>query len=311
MITTTRNVPINSNSYEFLPLGAREYKMDYTQLPNANLSVDVREDLSMFFKVLTGKELPLEEHTFLIKSYEGTYSRLFGPVLKRGTDEIEGLDPSQVYIQWGPNFIPLQFQANKVLNQHGDEIDAEFGTFNFSGRGEDAALMVSVETESEQVTLPIAVRFFDWKTPIEPKVLNSLLKKTPEKLTELFQQATNKKSGGSSFERIEADLDFDFKELDINKPYEVIGYYPCKTSYGVSYRIFLNNFEDTEGQVACGWAHSSIRPLLATKPVISRDEPATLTVRSKEVLDNGRVRIRSSLILSHVDESPTALNLNF
>lgn len=308
----SRTVEISSTSKAFIPLSAREYKYEYQQLPNANLPTSIREDLGMFFNMLTdGKELPLEEHTFLVKSYQGSFSRLFGPVLKVGSNEIEGLKDDQLYIQWGPNFIPLQFTPGKVTTQEGCELDAEFGTYNFSGRGEDPAFLVSIDQGDTQVTLPITVRFSDWKNPLDSKVLNSLFKKTPNKFVEILQKINAKpKAEGSSYERIETELEFDFKELEVDRPYEVIGYYPCKTSYGISYRIFLNNFPENE-QVSCGWAHSSIRPLLSTRPVISRDEPATLTLRSKDILDNGRVRIRSNLILSHLDESPESLNLDF
>lgn len=307
----SRTVEISSSSKVFIPLSAREYKYEYQQLPNANLPASVREDLGMFFQLLTGTELPLEEHTFLIKSYQGQFSRLFGPVLKVGNSEIESLKDDQLYIQWGANFIPLQFSPGKVTTEAGTELDVEFGLYNFSGRGDDPAFMISIDQDDTQVTLPLTVRFSDWKNPIEPKILNSLLKKNPEKFVEVLQKANAKPKGnGNGRERIETEQEFDFKELEINKPYEVIGYYPCKTSYGVSFRIFVNNLPE-EGEVACGWAHSSIRPLLSTRPVISRDEPATLTLRSKDVLDNGRVRIRSSLILSHIEQSEESLNLDF
>ena len=72
----------------------------------------------------------------------------------------------------------------------------------------------------------------------------------------------------------------------------------------------INNFPE-EGQVAGAWAHSSIRPLLSTKPEISREKPAVLTLRSKEELDNNKIRIRSTLLLSAQEAGENDLNLDF
>jgi hypothetical protein len=116
--------------------------------------------------------------------------------------------------------------------------------------------------------------------------------------------------GAASGPRIEADEEIDFRELDVNVPYEVVGYYPCKTSYGLTYRILIDNLPE-EGKVSGAWAHSSIRPLLATKPEINRDKPATLTLRSKEELDTGKIRIRSTLLLAQQEADESALNLDF
>lgn len=310
MTFSVRTIDLASNSKDFIPLSAREYKSDYTPLPNANLPQSLRFDLNVFFQLLTGEELSLEENTFLIKSYEGVYSRLFGPVLKVGQEGVGNTENDKLYIQWGPRFIPLTSSPGQMLTQNNTELDVEFSTYNFSGRGDDPALLLSVDTEEGQLVMPIVVRFADWENPIEPKVLNTMLKKTPEKLVEVIQKVSSKTGNGGSRERIEADAEVDFKELEVNKPYEVIGYYPCKTSYGTSYRIFVNNVPE-ESQTSVCWAHSSIRPLLATRPEITRDKPATLMLRFKEEMDNGRTKIRSSLILSRQEDDPESLNLDF
>jgi hypothetical protein len=308
MTFSVRTVDLASNSKDFIALGAREYESDYVPLPNQNLPKGIKADLASFYTLLTGEEFPLEENTFLIKSYEGVYSRLFGPVLKVGQEGVGETKDGELYIQWGPRFIPLSVAPGKFTTAAGVELDVEFSTFNFSARGEDPALLISIDGDEEQTVLPVAVRFSDWENPVEPKVLNTFLKKSPEKLAEVIQKVSAK-TGGSR-ERIEADSEIDFKELDVNKPYEVIGYYPCKTTYGVSYRIFVNNIPEADKTAVC-WAHSSIRPLLATRPEITREKPATLTLRSKEEMDNGRTKIRSNLILSRQEDDPSALNLNF
>jgi len=309
MTFSVRTVDIASNSKDFIALSAREYESDYVPLPNGNLPKSLKADLASFFTLLTGEaEFPLEENTFLIKSNQGVYSRLFGPVLKVGQEGVGNTEPGKLYVQWGPRFIPLTFSPGKVTTAAGTEIDVEFSTFNFSARGEDAAMLVTLDMDSEQVVLPVAVRFADWENPLEPKILNTMLKKTPEKLAEVVQKVSAK--GGGGRERIEADAEVDFKELEVNRPYEVVGYYPCKTTYGISYRIFINNLPELDKTSVC-WAHSSIRPLLSTRPEITREKPATLTVRSKEELDNGRTKIRSNLILSRQEDDPEALNLDF
>lgn len=302
-------IDLSTNAPQLAPLSGREYTSEYTSLPNANLPKGLRKDLDTVFQFLTGEELPLDENTFLIKSRDGIYFRLFGPVLKSGASGIDGTEDGQLYIQWGPRYLPLGITKGGFVKVDGTEIEAEFGSYNFSGRGEDPALFVSVDTDNGQLVLPVAVRFSDWENPTEPKALNALLKKKPEDVVALIQKVAAKGTG-SSGPRIEADSEVDFRDLEVNVPYEVINYYPCKTSYGLTYRIMIANYPE-EGQVAGAWAHSSIRPLLSTKPEINREKPATLTLRSKEEMDNGRIRIRSTLLLSRQEASDEDLNLDF
>jgi hypothetical protein len=302
-------IDLSTNAPQLAPLAGREYNSEYTSLPNANLPKALRKDLDTMFQFLVGEELPLDENTFLVKSRDGVYFRLFGPVLKAGAEGVEGTSDGQLYIQWGPRYLPLSAVNGGFTKPDGTVIEAEFGSYNFSGRGEDPALFVSVDVEDGQLVLPVAVRFTDWENPTEPKALNALLKKKPEDVVALVQKVAAKGSG-SGGPRIEADSEVDFRELDIQVPYEVINYYPCKTSYGLTYRIMINNFPE-EGQVAGAWAHSSIRPLLSAKPEISREKPAVLTLRSKEELDNNKIRIRSTLLLSRQETSEGELNLDF
>lgn len=302
-------IDLSTNAPQLAPLAGREYNSEYTSLPNANLPKALRKDLDTMFQFLVGEELPLDENTFLVKSRDGVYFRLFGPVLKAGAEGVEGTSDGQLYIQWGPRYLPLSAVKGGFTKPDGTAIEAEFGSYNFSGRGEDPALFVSVDVEDGQLVMPVAVRFTDWENPTEPKALNALLKKKPEDVVALVQKVAAKGSG-SGGPRIEADSEVDFRELDIQVPYEVINYYPCKTSYGLTYRIMINNFPE-EGQVAGAWAHSSIRPLLSTKPEISREKPAVLTLRSKEELDNNKIRIRSTLLLSAQEAGENDLNLDF
>lgn len=301
-------IDVSTSAAQLAPLSGREYTSEYTQLPNANLPKGMRQELDEVFTYLTGEELPLDENTFLIKSRDGVYSRLFGPVLKVGADGVEGTETGKLYVQWGPRFIPVNLGKGGFTTSDGREIEAEFGSFNFSGRGEDPCLFVSVDTNEGQTVLPVAVRFSDWENPTDPKALNALLKKKPEDIVSLLQPVTAKGGGGG--QRIEADVEIDFRDLEVNSPYQVIGYYPCKTSYGLTYRILIENLPE-EGKVAGAWAHSSIRPLLATKPEINREKPATLTLRSKEELDSGKIRIRSTLLLSQQETDEASLNLDF
>jgi hypothetical protein len=309
MSFTINTIDVSTSAPSLAPLAGREYSSEYTSLPNANLPKAMRKDLGTVFQYLTAEELPLDENTFLIKSRDSIYFRLFGPVLKVGADGIEGTEDGKLYVQWGPRFIPLNLGKNGFTTSDGKEIEAEFGSYNFSGRGEDAALFVAVDVENGQTVLPVAVRFTDWENPTEPKAMNALIKKKPEDIIGLLQKVTPKGSG-SSGPRIEATDEVDFRDLEVNVPYEVIGYYPCKTSYGLTYRILIKDYPN-DGAIAGAWAHSSIRPLLATKPEINQDKPATLTIRSKEELDSGKIRIRSTLLLSQQETDESALSLDF
>jgi hypothetical protein len=189
-------------------------------------------------------------------------------------------------------------------------LEAEFAQYNFSGRGGDVSLMVSVDEEDEsgQVILPVAVRFADYKNVPEVKVLNGMLKKKPEDLAPLVQEAKPKGSGNS---RSNADGEFDFKDLAVDVNYEVISYRPVNTTYGQTFRMTIRNYPD-DGLTAEGWCHSTLRSIFATQPEISEEKPAVLTIKDRTVTTDGKTRIRCALILSRQEEvNEDDLNLDF
>lgn len=311
---TVNTIQVGTGSPDLAPLAGREYTSQYTALPNANLPKAMRRDLDKVFLALTGEELPLEENTFLIKAEDGVYSRLFGPVLKAGAEGVDGTNPGSLYIQWGNRYIPISLGKEGLsveINGQSVTLESEFAEFNFSGRGNDHALMVAVDEEdgTGQVVLPVAVRFVDWQNPLEIKALNAVMKKKPADITSLVQEVTAKGSGGG---RNRADHEIDFRDLEEGQSYTVIGYRGVNTQYGASYRITLIDYPNA-GETAEAWAHSSLRPLLATQPEISAEKPATLHIKDKVVNEkDGKTRIRCSLLLSQQAEvSEDDLDLNF
>lgn len=309
---TTINV--STNAPELVLLSGREYSRQYTALPNANLPKPMRESLGVVFNYLSGEELPLEDNTFLIKSDNGVYSRLFGPVLKAGQDEVDGTSTGELYIQWGSKFIPIKAEKGKFTRPDGTEIEAEFGQFNFSGRGEDPAIFISADDPQGdgQVVLPVAVRFVDWKNPPDAKSMGVMLKKAPEEIASVVQPvATRGSNSDNSSTRVTATQEVEFRSLEVDVPYKVISYYPCKTRFGLTYKILIQDYPEV-GEIGAAWAHSTIKPLLATKPEISEEKPAILTVKSKEQTEEGKWKIRANLLLSMTEEvDESELNLNF
>lgn len=310
---TVKTISVGTASPELAPLAGRQYEKAYSALPNANLPKAMRRDLDKVFLALTGEELPLEENTFLIKAEDGVYNRLFGPILKVGSDDVEGTESGSAYIQWGDRYIPVSLGKDGVtvdINGQAVSLESEFAEFNFSGRGNDAALMVSVDEEdgSGQVVLPVAVRFIDWQNPPEIKALNALMKKgKEEEILSFVQEATPKGTGS----RQNADHDIDFRDLEEGESYTVTSYRGVNTQYGASYRIILADYP-VPGETAECWAHASLRPLLATQPEISAEKPATIHIKDKTAMQDGKVRIRCSMILSAQEEvSDDALDLNF
>jgi len=310
---TVKTINIGTSSPELAPLAGREYTgSDWVSLPNANLPKAMRRDLDKVFVALTGEELPLEENTFLIKASEGIYSRLFGPILKVGADGVEGTESGKAYIQWGNRYIPVSLGKSGVsvdINGQTVALESEFSEFNFSGRGNDIGLMVSVDEEdgSGQVVLPIAVRFIDWENPPEIKALNAMLKKGKDTdILPLIQEVAARGTG-----RQRADHEIDFRDLDEGESFTVLSYRNVETKYGASYRIVLGD-HPVVGETSECWAHASLRPLLATQPEISAEKPATIHIKEKTTLADGKVRIRCSMILSQQEEvDGDALDLNF
>lgn len=304
---------VGTGSPDFAPLAGREYVKSYTALPNSCLGKAVRVGLDKVFMALTGEELPLEESSFLIRSEDGVYSRLFGPILKAGSDDVEGTKSGSAFIQWGDRYIPVSLGKEGVtvdINGQAVTLEAEFSEFNFSGRGNDLALMVSVDEEdgSGQVVLPISVRFIDWQNPPEIKALNAMMKKNKEAdILSLIQEVAARGTGN----RQQADHEIDFRDLEEGESYTVVGFRKINTQYGESFRILLADYP-VEGETAECWAHASLRPLLATQPEISVEKPATVHIKEKSLTTDGKVRIRCSMILSQQEEvSEDALDLNF
>lgn len=304
---------VGTSSPDLAPLAGREYEKSFVSLPNANLPKAMRIGLDKVYMALTGEELPLETNTFLIKAEDGVYSRLFGPILKAGSDDVEGTQSGSAYIQWGDRYIPVSLGKEGVtvdINGQAVSLEAEFSEFNFSGRGDDHALMISVDEEdgSGQVVLPVAVRFIDWKNPPEVKALNAFMKKGKEaEILSSIQEAAARGTGN----RQQADHEIDFRDLEEGESYTVVSYRGVDTQYGKSYRIILAD-HPAEGETAECWAHASLRPLLATNPEISVDKPATIHIKEKSTTSDDKIRIRCSMILSQQEEvSEDALDLNF
>ena len=310
---TVKTIHVGTGSPELAPLGGREYTNQYTSLPNANLPKAMRHDLDKVFSALTGEELPLEENTFLIKAEEGVYTRLFGPILKVGVDGVENTKTGAAYIQWGNRLIPITLGTEGVtvqINGQPVSFEAEFSEFDFSGRGKDIGLMVSFDEEdgNGQIIMPVAVRFTDWQNSPEIKTLNALMKKGKEADVLSDVQEVAARSTGS---RQRADHDVEFRDLEEGQTYSVTSYREVKTQYGNSYRIVLADYPVT-GETGETWAHTSLRPLLATQPEISEDKPATLHIKERKVLDDGKIRIRCSLLLTQQAEvTEDDLDLNF
>lgn len=309
---TVNTINVGTSSPDLAPLAGREYPSHYTSLPNANLPKAMRRDLDKVFVSLTGEELPLEENTFLIKAEDGVYNRLFGPILKVGVDGIENTEAGKAYIQWGNRYIPVSLGKSGVsvdINGQTVSLESEFAEFNFSGRGNDIGLMVSVDEEdgSGQVVLPIAVRFTDWENPPEIKALNAMMKKGKDAdILSLIQEVTARGTG-----RQQADHEIDFRDLDEGESFTVVSYRSVDTKHGVSFRVVLGD-HPVVGETSECWAHASLRPLLATQPEISVEKPATIHIKEKTVGSDGKVRIRCSMILSQQEEVDSdALDLNF
>lgn len=303
-------IDVATDSDSLVMLAAREYTSDYTALPNANLPKRLRQQLNAVYTHLTGEDLPLEENTFLVKAVEGSYNRLFGPVLNVGSDEVEGTQPDRLYIRWGPRYIPLTLGKGVMSREDGTELEVEFGTYNFSGRGEDPALFVSLETENGVTyQLPIAVRFEDYQNPIEAKALNVMFKKNPAQLLDVLQRVRAKSSGGGQ-NLDEVDLRF----LEVGQAYEIVGYRPCKTKFGQSYRVVVKDYPEV-GQNSEGWARPNMKKILAMGPDISEENPAEYIIRHREQTDDNKYRIQDTFLLSVQSQSYSddeeALNLAF
>lgn len=292
-----RSINLSSTNPAFARLAARSYDRQYCPVPNTSLPKVILNDLGVIFKGLTGEEMPKDDNTILVKADEGVFTRMFTPVLVNDQDGYA--------IRWGSRIIPLTIKDTK-LSAADSKLTFKAGVYNFSGRGENVclfALMKEAET-GDTVKMPIVVRFASWDSPLDKDEFDAMFSEDLEGL--LLQIAENKQPTGG--QRTNEEI-LSFRDL-IEGDYSVIDYREVTTSYGKNHILTLEGVPGYGESVAC-WGHSSIKNILLAQPVISKDEPAILSILSKEQTKDGKWRIKASLAVSSFAEDDDFCSIEF
>lgn len=310
MQTTQINLGIQNPSLS--ALASRTYKPGYTQVPDSALPRVIQDQLKAIFLVLTGRELPPESSTLLVKASSGVFERIYTPTLFKRSEPEEG--QSLLYIKWGAEEIDLQ--AGTKAGFVGPAGPNENLTIGFAevdqGRGKDTVLQCEFvdEASNQALLFSVQVRFVSYDKDTKPEIsaLNILAKRNVKELAALIAEAPKGGSGGG----LGTDV-ANLRDLELGS-YLVTQYRAVNTKYGVKYivRIAATPELGRETEFEC-WGDKNINATIGSDPapIITPDKPARLTMISKTALADNKWKIQASLIVSDYVPSIGGLNLNF
>ena len=287
-----KNVKIDVNLSERnrARLESRSYDSNYTDVPNRALPESLRADLGIIYEALTGDMLPEDSNTFTVRADGGTFKRLYSPTVF-STEGNEG-----VIVRWGDRDIPVQFTDGKIKVDGADR-KAKFAFKDDQiGKYDEPVLSVSIAKEGTLYTMPFPVRSADWENRMTGDILDALLEESPDKIAENLGVAgdpSKRGEGGPSFQGHWIKV----AELPLGT-YTLTNYRSRETNYGTDYMIqavieepFVatsrakdpdtEEWGDVEVEVS-GFAvikpNNNLKKLLSAEPIISEEQPATLTV---------------------------------
>lgn len=251
---------------------ARTYQRNYTPLPNNILAADLLADLNVVYSALSGgNEVPVEDFTFLVKAKDGYLARLHSPIIGKNAD-------NKMVIRWG--------NVDFEVDMDSEAYNLKVGSFDFSGRGLDVCLFITVKVGKDAYRMPLPLRLQNWDD-------KPTLDDTEYLFSEDFDQfidtlgvlPTRGESTGSGGEEL-----ISLRDLEVDAEYEVVGYKEVKTSYGTNFII------EFKGGIK-SWSHKCINQVLRAKPTISATAPATLKMLKKNEFSPGKFSIDAVLIL--------------
>ena len=319
-----KNVKIDVNLSERnrARLESRSYDSNYTDVPNRALPESLRSELGVIYEALTGDDLPEDSNTFTVRADSGTFKRLYSPTVF-STEGNEG-----VIIRWGDRDVPVSLEAGKIKVEGADRKVKFAFKDDTIGKYDEPVLSVSIAKEGTLYTMPFPVRSADWENRMTGDILDALLEESPDKIAEnlgIAGDPSKRGEGGPSFQGhfIKA------AELPLGT-YTLTGYRPRETSYGMDYLIqavieepfvattrakdpTTEEWGDVEVEVS-GFAivkpNNQMKKLLAAEPIISAEQPATLTVLEHGEF-NGFKTVRVALKCTAFAQDADSVELDF
>ena len=287
-----KNVKIDVNLSERnrARLESRSYDSNYTDVPNRALPETLRAELGVIYEALTGDGLPDDSNTFTVRANSGTFQRLYSPTVF-STEGNEG-----VIVRWGDRDIPVQLEEGKIKVEGADRKVKFAFKDDQIGKYDEPVLSVSIAKEGTLYTMPFPVRSADWDNRMTGDILEALLEESPDKIAENLGIAGDPSKRGEGGPSLQGHW-IKVAELPLGT-YQLTYYRERETQYGMDYMIqavidepFVatsrakdpntEEWGDVEVEVS-GFAvikpNKQLKKLLAAEPIISEEQPATLTV---------------------------------
>lgn len=231
-------VDVTTNNAIFAGLQVKNYERQYTPIENTKLPANYKAQLNVIYTAIFGEDLPETDITFLVKSYQGSFSRLLIPVV--------GVYNGKLSVKWGSKIAEL-----------GDNFSMRADGVNFSGRGIDPALIVSVKSGKDVYSLPLSVRFISQEMQLSVDEFKATWELDRETLLETLVVLTESKAVSDN-----SDPVVNIKELELGN-YTITQYREVKTSYGINYIVTLVDSNEVSRQV---WADTKLRNILINNP---------------------------------------------
>ncbi len=289
-----RTLDLSAKNVAFARLQSKAYTSQYTPVPNSALPKSMQADLGVIYKELTGEEMSQGDNTLLVKADSGVMIRMFTPVVVNQNHKFA--------IKWGQKLVELNVVDGKLTND--TKCVFKPGVFNFSGRGNDNCIFIQVKSGADTIRMPLVVRMADYNNQLEPAEFAVMFEDDLEELLPLI--AVNKQGNGGSSAQAET---ISFKNLDEGE-YTITGYREVTTSYGINHILMLKGVPGFSDGVQC-WGHNSIKNVLLSKPVISEQEPATLTIISKTERADGKIRVHAAVTIASFEDDDEMMDINF
>lgn len=137
-------LPVCIETRELARLASKQYSKNYTNVDNSKLPKALKTNLGIVYKALFDTEIPEDDYTYTVRAVDGIFSRLYGPSLGIFPDETEPF----AAIKWGEKFYKLNEKDLKL----------NIGVYNFTGRGDDECLYVTVREGKETYKLPVSIK---------------------------------------------------------------------------------------------------------------------------------------------------------
>jgi hypothetical protein len=302
-------------------LSSRTYSNMWTEMKNSALPRTMREELNLIYKSLVGTDLSEIGFTFLIKATsDGTFDKIYSPSLYRLDDKL--------VIDWGGIEIPLDIDDKGMFSTLNRDKSCKFAFKNIELNDyKTETLSVTVRSGDLIITMPIPLRFADYKNPGTAELFTAYLEDQNISSIGAYLTDFTAKGKGDNVFRPEGFL---IKEsaLPVGE-YTVHSYWEKETAYGPKYYMTVKvnesftglarvkdneTWSDKEVEVT-DWAivnaNSGSSRVLSARPIIDLENPAKLTVFSHSITKKGLPSCKSQLTPVGFDFDEDSISLDF